>query len=289
MSVLVEARIRQEQIDIAGLRVRYLTGGDGSPVVLLHGDGESAADWSWVLPALASTHRVYAPDLPGHGDTDKPQSDYTPESLTHFVTELIDAWGLDRVALVGNSMGGLIALSIALEPTRRVTSLCLVDSAGLGRFISPAITGQALPGVGEMLAQWGKRPLGARQLAWTRALLFFAQPFEAPKEWLDEQTRLIQLPGFMEAVIASMRSDLTYGMQRILLLDRLPELSMPVHLIWGERDRVLPVSQAREAVRRLSHGSLTVIPYAGHLPQVERPGEFLKALLPALRQTDGSP
>lgn len=236
---------------------RYLAAGDGPPVILLHGDGESAFDWSWVMPELARANRVCAPDLPGHGDGAKPGEPYTPESFVRFVVDFLDELGLDRVAIIGNSLGGLISMLLVLNQTERFTSLCLVDSAGLGRFVNPVLTSQALPGIREMIECWGMTRVGARQLARTRALLFFARPWEVPKAWLDEQARLAQQPGFLVAAISALRADLVFGLQRLTVLDALPRLTLPVHLVWGEQDRILPLSQA-EAESHFPHPGGTV-------------------------------
>src|SRR5918998_5308299 len=99
--------VEERNIDVGGLPIHYLTVGEGPPLVLLHALGESALDWRWVLPALARTNRVYAPDLPGFGYSAKPSADYSPAFFAPFVGAYLDALGLDRVALVGNSIGGL--------------------------------------------------------------------------------------------------------------------------------------------------------------------------------------
>src|SRR5919107_2659723 len=110
MNVIIEER----NINVDGLPVRYLTGGEGTPLVLLHALGESALDWRWVLPCLSRTHRVYAVDLPGFGYSGKPSAAYSPAFFARFVGAYLDALGLERAALVGNSLGGLVALRLAL-------------------------------------------------------------------------------------------------------------------------------------------------------------------------------
>ncbi|MDQ5811645.1 MAG: alpha/beta fold hydrolase, partial [Actinomycetota bacterium] len=88
----------ERRIEVGGLPIRYLEAGAGEPLVLLHALGESASDWRWVLPALARTHRVYAPDLPGFGGSAKPQTDYSPAFFGRFTAGLLDALGLERAA-----------------------------------------------------------------------------------------------------------------------------------------------------------------------------------------------
>src|SRR5919106_1614934 len=135
MNVIIEER----NINVDGLPVRYLTGGEGSPLVLLHALGESALNWRWVLPALARTHRVYAVDLPGFGFSAKPSAEYTPAFFARFIGAYLDALGLERTGLVGSSLGGLVALRLALAEPARVSALVLVASA------APLRTSRARP------------------------------------------------------------------------------------------------------------------------------------------------
>src|SRR5918911_1073712 len=131
--------IDQQNIDVGELPVRYLMAGEGPPLVLLHALGESALDWRWVLPDLARTHRVYAPDLPGFGRSAKPVADYSPAFFTHFISYYLDALGIERAAVAGNSLGSLVALRLALSEPARVSALSLIDSAGLGQEVTYAL------------------------------------------------------------------------------------------------------------------------------------------------------
>jgi len=101
-------------------------------MVLLHGAGDNALDWRWVMPTLATTHRVYAPDLPGSPESARPAADYSPAFFTRFVAAFVDALNIGRATFVGNSLGGLVALRLALSEPARISALVLADSAGLG-------------------------------------------------------------------------------------------------------------------------------------------------------------
>ena len=270
--------IDEQNIDVGGLPVRYLVAGEGAPLVLLHALGESALDWRWVLPALARTHRVYAVDLPGFGYSGEPSAEYSSAFFARFVGAYLDALGLERAALVGNSLGGLVALRLALSEPARVSALSLVASAGLGRDVTYALRLPTLPGYGEVAITWGKTPLGAAQRAWLRVPLLFARPDRVPAEWITEQTRIAQLPGFTEATISALRAHVDLGGQREVLADQLPHLEMPSLIVWGKRDRVFPYSQAHKAVSRLRQGFLELIPDCGHLPQIEQPNRFAAIL-----------
>ena len=274
MNVAVE----KQDVEIDGMPIRYLAAGEGPPMVLLHGAGDNALDWRWVMPTLAASHRVYAPDMPGSPDSARPAADYSPAFFERFVTAFVDALDIGRATFVGNSLGGLIALQLALSEPERAGALVLVDSAGLGRAVNPAFTSVNVPGLGEAAIPLGRTPAGADQRAWVRAMLLFARPGRVPREWLREQRRLALSPGYLEAHLTALRSQVSPGGQREVLVDQLSFLKMPTLVVWGTRDRVFPKSQAREAVSRLREGSLALIPDCGHMPHLECPDRFLAAL-----------
>lgn len=275
----MKTAIEERRINLGGLTTRYFTAGnDGSPLVLLHGDGESALDWSWVLPKLAARHRVWAPDFPGTGDSAKPKREYSPEFLAQFVADFLSALAIERAVLVGNSLGGLVALRLALSHPEQVAALVLADSSGLGQSVSPLLSNLTVPWYGEVAIAWAKTPLGAKQRAWSRAALLFAHPWQVPETWLAEQERMALLPGFLEASLSSLRAQLNVFGQHQVLLDSLGQLQMPTLVVWGTDDLVLPKSQGQDAVSRLQQGQLALIPDCGHLPHVERPELFTEEL-----------
>ncbi|HEY0128950.1 MAG TPA: alpha/beta fold hydrolase [Rubrobacteraceae bacterium] len=274
MNVAVE----EHKVEIDGLPIRYLAAGEGPPVVLLHGAGDNALDWQWVMPTLAATHQVYAPDLPGSPDSARPAADYSPAFFERFVAAFVDSLDIGRATFVGNSLGGLIALRLALSKPARVSALVLVDSAGLGYTVNPAFTSVNVQGPFEAAIPFWRTPVGAYQRAWRRTALLFAHPTTVPREWLAEQCRLALLPGYLEAHFSVLRALVSPLGQREVLVDRLPLLKIPTLVVWGARDRVFPESQAREAVVCLQEGALTIIPECGHMPHVECPDRFLAAL-----------
>ena len=282
----MSASIEEHRVDVRGLTTRYFAAGAGPPLVLLHGDGESALDWSWTLPALARTRRVYAPDLPGSGENEKPAADYSPAFLERFAASFLDAAGIGRAAVVGSSLGGLVALRLALSEPSRVSALVLVASSGVGRAVNLGLSSLVVPGYGDLAVGWAGTSAGAAQRARGRARLLFASPDRAPRAWVSEQYRLARTPGFLASQLAALRAELDPLGQREVLLDRLPSLQMPTLLVWGERDRILPASQARPALARLQKGSLEIIPDCGHLPHVEWPDRFVGALGGFLRDRE---
>lgn len=272
--------VDQQETVVEGLSTCYLEGGEGMPLLLLHALEESAFDWRWVMPELSRTYRVYALDLPGLGDSAKlTTAEYSPAFSERFTAAFLDALGIERVAVVGNSLGSLIALRLALSTPERVRALGLVSSAGLGREVTLALLSTTLPGYGELAVSWGKTPLGASQRAWGRVPLLFGNPARVPAEWIFEQYRLARSPGYLEANIAALRAQLhPFLGQREVMVDQLHRLQMPTLVVWGVLDRVIPCYHARAGVARLKHAHLELIPDCGHLPQVERPDRFMAAL-----------
>lgn len=275
---MVNIVVEEQYVEVDGLQIRYLSAGEGPPMVLLHGAGNNALDWRWVIPELSRTHRVYAPDLPGSPDSARPAADYSPAFFERFIAGFADALGVESAAFVGNSFGGLVALRLALSEPGRVNALVLVDAAGLGRAVNPMFTSVNVPGLAEAAMPFWRTRAGAYQRAWTRTALLFAHPARVPREWIAEQCRLSRSPGYLEAHVSVLRSQVSPWGQREILVNRLPLLKMPTLVVWGERDRVFPESQARDASTRLGEGSLSLIPGCGHLPHVECPDLFAAAL-----------
>jgi 4,5:9,10-diseco-3-hydroxy-5,9,17-trioxoandrosta-1(10),2-diene-4-oate hydrolase len=271
--------VQEQRINLNGLSIRYFqTGKEGLPLVLFHGTGESALDWSWVLPKLGEKYRVYAPDLPGVGESSKPIRDYSIEFYTQFAADFLDAIALDQAVLVGNSLGGLIALRTALARPLQTTALVLVDSTGLGKAVNPLLASLTLPVVGDISIAGGANPPGAMIRSRSRAALLFAHPEKIPAEWYAEQERLAQTYGFLHAALSVLRSQLYPTGQRYIMVDALPQLQMPTLLIWGERDLIFPKAQAEAAVKQLQKGYLTIIPDCGHVAPLEQPDRFVAAL-----------
>lgn len=271
--------VQEQYMNLNGQSIRYFqAGSDGLPLVLFHGTGESALDWSWVLPKLGEKYRVYAPDFPGAGESAKPIREYSIEFFTQFATNFIDAIALDRAVVVGNSLGGLIALRIALACSAQTTALVLVDSTGLGEAVSPLLSSLTLPVVGEIAIAGCTTLPGAALRSRSRAALQFAHPEQIPIEWYAEQEHLSQTFGFLQATLSSLRAQLYPTQQRIVMLDALPQLQMPTLLIWGESDLIFPKAQAEAAVKRLQRGHLAIIPDCGHVAPLEKPDRFVTAL-----------
>jgi pimeloyl-ACP methyl ester carboxylesterase len=276
--------IQSRMVKVGDLWTRYLSAGpesgpgQGISLVLLHGGGESALAWRWVLPQLAERYRVLAPDLPGSGESDLLEARYSAGLFGRFVADFLDTLHVTRAVVVGHSLGGLAALQFALEAEERVRALALVASAGLGQEVNPIVKFLTLPGIGDWSTLWAITPLGQLQRLGWRAWGCFAHPAEVPAGWYADQFWMGLRPGLLWDQLTVSRSLIDGQGQREIVRDRLSDLRVPTLILWGNSDPIIPVAHARESVRRLRHGRLTIIPDCGHMPQVERPGLFLEAL-----------
>ncbi|HKC20558.1 MAG TPA: alpha/beta fold hydrolase [Candidatus Dormibacteraeota bacterium] len=284
--------LHSDFIDLGRLRVHHTYGGHGSPVVFIHGLGSSGyMEWRLNLEELAGRHRVFAPDLPGYGRTDKPRVRYTIPYFARFVREYMEDRRIRSAAIVGASLGGRVALELALEKPSLVRRLVLVNTLGLGRpqvrltqFAYGLVT---LPRVGEAAMRFARdalrwaSPRMVRRVAGRYAGVSTDLERAMDDEYLADLREMYAVDGFRDAYLSTLRSLIH---PRALLgghhdvSERLNELKIPVQLIWGVDDPLFPVAHAERAVTLIERSRLAVIDDAGHTPQSERPEEFNRVL-----------
>lgn len=283
LTAVTEDDIRATTVD--GGVAEYLDVGTGPVVVLVHGDGETARDWRWITPAVAAAgYRVVAPSLPGHGATAETSS-YAMEDLARWLGRFLGAIGIERATVGGNSIGGLISLNLRLQQPHVVTRLLLIDAAGLGHAVNPVLGLETLPGLGETAVSMALMPGGPQMRAAFRAQNLFAQPVRVPPEWWLDQLRWGSGRPILAASLACKRAILDAAGQHHLVVDRLPELTLPTLVVWGALDQVVPVVQAHAAARLLPDCRLAVLRTVGHVPHVEAPEALLVPLLRFLEDT----
>lgn len=272
-------------VDLPGFgNTHYITAGQGAPVVLVHGLGASIVTWAYNIQPLAERYAVYAVDLPGHGDSAKPDSSYDLEEGVAFLSTFLKALGLEGAALIGNSMGGLLALATAERHRELARALVLVDSAGLGRELAWPLRIGALPVVGpamEFLAVKNRRRL--------MRLVFYHPERIEPRIYV-ELLRVRKLAGSSRTMVRTLHSGVNLlGLRPHLQLlhDILTDLPVPTLLIWGEEDVIIPVTHARQAAQRFPDLELCVIPDTGHWPHMEQPQEFNSRVVAFLDQAAG--
>jgi len=253
--------------------VRYLDAGAGDPVVLLHGIGLDAANISWkhAIPSIAEDHRVIAPDLPGHGESDKPRITYTTEYYIETLAAFLDELDLDSVTLAGISMGGCIALGYALQNQAQVDRLALVDSYGLGSdapWRPMAAMGLRIPTASQFL--WNSMGVNKGTVRDTlRGYMTRASP-----EFVDEVHEILQDPANGRTLRSWQRDEFRSCGFKTCYVDALSELSVPTLLVHGAEDTLLPPSWSKRAAEKLPESELHVLPECGHWPPRERPERF---------------
>jgi pimeloyl-ACP methyl ester carboxylesterase len=266
--------VKERRLRLNGVLTSVLEGGEGPPLVLLHGPGAYGAQWIRIIPALAASHRVIAPDLPGHGASDFFDGGPTRERVIGWLDDLLECTCLSAPVLVGMTLGGAIAMHFAAESGRCLAGLVLVDTLGLAAFQPAPAFGAALqaflssPSEQTHDGLWSecvydlervKRDLGS-QWPWIKAAnLAYSGPqrIAALGEWMREF-------GF-PAIAAS----------------TLSKIDVPTALIWGRHDRATPLPIAAAASQQLEW-RLEVIDGAADDPTLEQPEAFLAALRRAI-------
>jgi pimeloyl-ACP methyl ester carboxylesterase len=264
-------------LEVEGLRVRCLTAGaSGPPVLLLHGGGIDSAGFSYkyAIEPLARSHRVFAPDWPGYGESDKPGVEHTMDFYAGFLGGLMDALELERASLVGISLGGGAVLGFTLRSPQRVEKLVLVDSYGLGDEVPGGRLGYLM--VRAPLASTLTRALlrrSRRVVRWSLYSVFYDRR-AVTDEMVEEAYRLANQPGAWRAFSSFQRSEVGWNGLRTSFVDRLHEIKAPVLIIHGANDGFVPVALARRAHERIAESELHVLPDCGHIPPRECPEEF---------------
>jgi pimeloyl-ACP methyl ester carboxylesterase len=271
--------LRREQLTLHGHQVTYRVGGEGPVLVLIHGIAGSSETWDSVLPALAEQHTVIAPDLLGHGESAKPRGDYSLGAFATGIRDLLTALDVDRATYVGHSLGGGIAMQLAYQFPERLARLVLVSSGGLGPEVNPMLRAVALPG-----AEYGLPLLfaaGMGQVANGVGKVLAALPF-SPGADLEQILQSFERLGDVEArkaFVHTARSILDLQGQRVDARDRLYLAEeVPMLIVWGERDRVIPCSHGVGAHALVRGSRLELLPTAGHFPHRDEPERFVEIL-----------
>jgi 2-hydroxy-6-oxonona-2,4-dienedioate hydrolase len=248
-------------ISVFGQTIRYYDVGTGPTLVLLHGIGGDADDWAFCIDALSQSHRVLAFDLLGFGRSDKPYINYSIAGFVEVLQRILQTLQIDHMSLLGNSLGGWIGASFALQFPAMVDKLVLVDAAGLwGNTVALPIdlrlsTRQHLREIFEFL--FNDKSLVSDDLV-----------------DLAYQQHLERGDGY---TIHNLLQHLPDG--REWLDKNIASLQLPTLIVWGEQDAMIPVETARHFHRLIQNSRLEIIPQCGHLPALEKPAELLQRVL----------
>lgn len=271
--------VEAETALLHGNALRYLDVGHGSPILCIHGLLGSSVHWSALAGELAGEFRVIAPDLFGHGASAKPMGDYSLGAHAASLRDLLDYLGVERVTLVGHSLGGGIALQFAYLFPQRVERLVLVSSGGLGRELSVLLRAAALPGSELVLPMLGSS--WVRNLGKDTGRLLTRIGFR-PRSDVTEAWRGFASLGDSEsrrAFLATTRAVIDWGGQTVSAVERLSLIGdLPTLLVWGARDVIIPYRHAIAAQQSLAGSHVEIFENAGHFPQLDDPGRFARVL-----------
>ena len=253
--------------EVGGLRVRYADRGFGDSVVLLlHGFGGDLDNWMFNLDSLAEKHRVLALDLPGHGQSVKTNVDPSLSGMATFVRKFLDGLSVSSVHVVGHSMGGAIAMQLASDSPETVKSLGLICSAGLG----PDINSDYLRGFVEAQSQQELK-LVLQQL--------FADESLVNLQLVNDLLNYKRIDG-VEATLNALSETLISAGEQTFLTDNIVASGIPVLVIWGKQDRIIPVSHAQNySAAGGSCVEVEIFDSAGHMVQMEKAYDVNRSLL----------
>jgi pyruvate dehydrogenase E2 component (dihydrolipoamide acetyltransferase) len=243
-----------ETVEVGGRGVRYLRRGEGGlPAVLIHGFGGDLNNWLFNHEDLAARRAVYALDLPGHGGSSKQVDSGTLGEFSELLSGFMSVVGVPRAHLVGHSMGGGVAMEYALAHPDRTASLTLIASTGLG----PEIDGDYIEGFVTASRRKDIKPHLEK---------LFGDPSVLGRRLIEDILQYKRLDGVEPALRRIAAEFCHHGRQVVALRDRLSELPMPILVIWGAKDRILPVPQAQDLPE---HIQTQILPDAGHMVQME--------------------
>jgi pyruvate dehydrogenase E2 component (dihydrolipoamide acetyltransferase) len=253
-----------QMVDAGGRQLQYLEvgAGEGEPLVMLHGFGGDLNTWMFVQPVLAEKSRTIAFDLPGHGGSTKEVGAGDAESFVGAVEAALNALGIARARLIGHSMGGAIAALIAASRPDLVSALTLIAPAGLG----PEINGAFISGFIRMQR---------RKDALETLSLLVHDPALVSRRMVEDVLRYKRLDGVDAALQAIARAWFDGDRQRISVRDQIAALKMPLQVIWGRDDRVIPAAHAQALGKQQE---VHIIDSAGHLPHLEKASEVARLI-----------
>jgi pimeloyl-ACP methyl ester carboxylesterase len=245
----------------------------------------SSKHWEAVASRLAGFYRVIAPDLIGHGDAATPRGDYSLGAHAASIRDLLTTIGVERATIVGHSLGGGVAMQFFYQFPQRTERLVLISSGGLGDDVSPLLRGAALPGSAALL-RLATRPQVVGGLAAAGARL--RARGNSTGVYLQAVARALgplQEPGSRRAFLQTLRSVIDVQGQKVSARDRLYLLGeMPTLIVWGERDRTIPLEHGLEAQQSVPNCRFETLPRAAHFPNLEDP-EGLAAVLDSFMAT----
>ncbi|MFE7417882.1 alpha/beta fold hydrolase [Rhodococcus sp. NPDC057529] len=258
-------------IALHGDDVAYRLCGEGETLLLVHGMAGSSATWRAVLPQLAQRYRVLAPDLPGHGRSAKPRGDYSLGAFAAWLRDLLHELDIERVTVVGQSLGGGVAMQFSYQHPELCERLVLIGSGGLGPDVNWTLRLLAAPGsefLLPLMAPVAVRDAGNKVRSWLAAIGVRSvrgdEMWHAYSSLSDPETR--------QAFLRTLRAVVDHRGQAVSALSRLYlNAGLPTQLIWGDSDGIIPVSHGYAAHEAMPGSRLAVLAGIGHYPHLEDP------------------
>ena len=279
----------RESVVVHGHRRAYVRAGSGPALLLLHGIGNNCQTWAGVIERLAESHTVVAPDLLGHGDSDKPRGDYSIAAYANGMRDLLSVLDIEKATVVGHSLGGGIALQFAYQFPERCERIALVGSGGLGPELSAGLRAATLPGAELVLTALtgvsGPLRMGfaavhrVGQVAGWRRVRDLAEAGDALLALKNVEAR--------RAFLRTLRGVADTHGQAVTALDRLYLAnSIPMLVVWGSRDPIVPALHAETVRTLVPTARVEVFQGAGHWPHLDDPDRFCDVLLDFVSSTE---
>ncbi len=277
------------EVDLHGHHSVYREMGSGPDLVLIHGMINSSRHWQEVATRLAGSYRVIAPDLIGHGDSATPRGDYSLGAHAASIRDLLATIGVERATIVGHSLGGGVAMQFFYQFPQHTERLALISSGGLGREVSPLLRGAALPASSALLNVVARPRLVSALAATGGKLSARGRPEGVQLKAIARALGPLQEPGARRAFMQTLRAVIDIQGQRVSAEDRLYLLGdMPTLIVWGERDRTIPIAHGISAAEEIPNSRFESLPRAAHFPNLEDPGGLAGILEDFLATTDPS-
>jgi pimeloyl-ACP methyl ester carboxylesterase len=273
-------------VKVGTVNTRYWMEGEGSPVILIHGVSNSIEDWLLNFKVLAEQHQVFALDLIGHGRTDKPLSaSYRIPDLARFVIDFMDAANIKCAHVVGHSLGGAIALTMAMNSSSYVDKLVLVDSAGLAQDCAIILRLVSVPGLGELMGTLFMQGNLEKRMSMQRK--FWPDPEVVPDEMIQLKYAATLWQDISKTYFKTLRAGANvWGMKKSVympIVQGLSSLANPVLVVWGEQDDLVPVSQTHILKDRVPHARVEIFENCKHDPMIVNPQRFNQLVLAFLQ------
>ena len=276
----------KQYVSIHGHDVSYRTGGEGPAVLLIHGMAGSSRTWKDVMPILAEDHTVLSPDLLGHGESAKPMGDYSLGAFASGLRDLMGVLGIERATIVGQSLGGGVAMQLAYQHPELAERLVLVCAGGLGRDVSWMLRALTLPGSELVMPVIFPPFVRDRGNAISKALSdkgirapHVAEMWQAYASLAGAENR--------RAFLRTLRAVVDPGGQTVSAMDRIYlAAGLPTLIVWGDNDPIIPLAHGLAAHEAIEGSRLEIMEGCGHFPHVEAPVEFAAILEDFLHTTE---